>query len=132
MNVSFVQARGRDAGRPALPAQIPASGTTALGSSLGFERRSGLRARDERSGETAAIDVADAASAPRSVVSAGYDAEASMNQCRTASERKAYSAPMITRHAVIVGMPPEDAGEPAPLFRDGPIAASSSNSPLRT
>ena len=76
MNVPFARARGRNAGCPAPPAQIPASGTTALGSSLGFERRSGLRARDERSGETAAIDVASAASAPRSVVCAGYDAEA--------------------------------------------------------
>jgi hypothetical protein len=49
MTLSFVHARGRDAGCPTPPAQIPASGTTALGSSLGYERRSERQARDGRS-----------------------------------------------------------------------------------
>jgi len=37
---------------------------------------------------------------------------------------KGIQRPLITRHAVVVGVAPEDAGEPAPLIRDGPIAAS--------
>jgi hypothetical protein len=74
--ISFARARGRDAGCPAPPAQIPASGTTALGSSLGCERQSARQARDGRSGGTAAICFGDAASAPRSAACAGCDVEA--------------------------------------------------------
>ena len=38
--------------------------------------------------------------------------------------------PLIARHAVVVGVAPEDAGEPAPLLRDG-LSRRRSNSPRR-
>ena len=47
-----------------------------------------------------------------------------MNQCRMASLRKAYSASLIVGHPVIVGVPLQDAGEPATLLWDGLVAAS--------
>src|SRR6266540_2158070 len=51
--------RGRDSPSPvrarAAPAQIPACGTTALGSCLGYERRNADRARDAGYGPAGAI-----------------------------------------------------------------------------
>ena len=38
--------RGRNAGYPTSPAQIPACATNALGSSLGYERQSGNKGED--------------------------------------------------------------------------------------
>ena len=68
--------RGRDRpyGRP--PAQIPASGTTALGSCLGFWQRSALPGRDGSRGRVVAIASRDGSSVPSSAACAGYDAAA--------------------------------------------------------
>jgi len=49
--------RGRDPGCPGPPARIPASGTTALGSYLGYERRDARQARDVASCPSLLLDV---------------------------------------------------------------------------
>jgi hypothetical protein len=58
--------RGRDAGCPAPPAQIPACAPNALGSCLGYERRSGQWARDAESWVRGATAGRAAASSPSS------------------------------------------------------------------
>ncbi len=68
--------RGRDRRCWRPPAQIPACGTTALGSCLGFWRQSGRRARGAGCARWVAIGQRGASSAPRSSWSAGCDAEA--------------------------------------------------------
>ncbi len=68
--------RGRDrpCGRP--PAQIPACGTTALGSCLRFWQRSARPGRDVSRGLAGATCSPDGSSVPRSAGSSGCDAEA--------------------------------------------------------
>jgi hypothetical protein len=68
--------RGRDAGCPTPPAQIPACASNALGSCLGFWRQTAWWAKDDGSGVGVATDRRCGASAPTSPASAGCDAEA--------------------------------------------------------
>ena len=67
---------GRDGRCRPPPAQIPACGTTALGSCLGCWRRIAARARDAESAVEVAIGQQGAPSVARSACDAGCDAEA--------------------------------------------------------
>ena len=68
--------RGRDAGFPAPPAQIPACAANALGSCLGSERRSAPWAKDAESWVRVASAKRAAASSPSSSGHAGHAAVA--------------------------------------------------------
>src|SRR5664279_4285095 len=73
----FAGNRGRDrpCGRP--PAQIPACGTTALGSCLGFWRRGRRSGGGARCGQEATMSQRSGRTGPKSFGAAGCDAEAS-------------------------------------------------------
>ena len=102
---------------PTPPAQIPACASNALGSSLGFWRRSARRARGEGCGVRVAIERRGVGPLPGDLALSGCGAERrSPVPDDPSSERAERRA--VVGHRVVVVVPGQDAGEPASLFGD--------------
>ena len=129
MNVSFVHARGRDAGCPAAPRADPSERNYRTGL-LPWVRASKLATGQEcvigRNGSHRSRRRRIRCQVSRVRWLRRRSAMKPVPHC-LGTER--VERPLIARHAVVVGAPAKDAGEPASLLRHGPVAAAQQLAP---